>query len=212
MTEQIPTPEDFFGNPEPAIWAEIERYAKNNDEYSAALLSLRARVEALEGRYETQRLATLEWGKDVDKLQIRSDRHLQRIEALEANLKPTPNLGQIRSSDITPPPELVEKWANDSVPRRADAIGRDWEIAFATRAAAWGVDQELEACVEYLTRCAQWEPEDVEELRAARRPKPPSLKRQALSLIDECTDPEGDYLDDNALSIIRRALEQLPDD
>jgi hypothetical protein len=87
MVESIPTPEDFLGNPEPAIWAEVERYAKqSNDEYAAALLSLRARVEALEGRYETQRLATLEWGKDVDKLQIRSDRHLQRIEALEAVL------------------------------------------------------------------------------------------------------------------------------
>lgn len=49
------------------------------------------------------------------------------------------------------------------------------------------------------------------QLRAARRPKPLSLKEQALALIDDCTDPEGDYLDDNALSIIRRALEQLND-
>lgn len=48
MTESNPTPEDFLGNPEPAIWAEIERYAKNNDECCAALLSLRARVEQLE--------------------------------------------------------------------------------------------------------------------------------------------------------------------
>jgi hypothetical protein len=40
---------------------------------------------------------------------------------------------------------------------------------------------------------------------------PPSLKQQALALIDECTDPHGDYLDDNALSIIRRALEALPE-
>jgi len=36
---------------------------------------------------------------------------------------------------ITPPPELVEEWANDSVPMNANAIGRDWERAFATRAA-----------------------------------------------------------------------------
>jgi len=41
--------------------------------------------------------------------------------------------------------------------------------------------------------------------------QPPSLKEQALALIDGCTDPEGDYLDDNALSIIRRALEALND-
>jgi len=41
------------------------------------------RFERLEGKYETMRLATLEWGKDVEKLQLRSDRHLQRIERLE---------------------------------------------------------------------------------------------------------------------------------
>lgn len=45
---------------------------------------LRARVEALEAKYETQRLATLEWGKDVDKVMSWSDQHLQRIMKLEA--------------------------------------------------------------------------------------------------------------------------------
>ena len=44
-----------------------------------------------------------------------------------------------------------------------------------------GADQELEACCEYLVRCAQWEPEDVDELRAARRPKQLSLKEEALT-------------------------------
>jgi hypothetical protein len=103
---------------------------------------------------------------------------------------------------ITPPPELVQQWIDTN---------RTWLRGIALEAAQWGADTELEACCEYLVRCAQWEPEDVEELRAARRPKPPSLKEQALAIIDDCTDPEGDYLDDNALSIIRRALEQLPD-
>jgi hypothetical protein len=42
------------------------------------------RVETLEAKYETQRLATLEWGKDVDKLMRWSDDHLKRIMALEA--------------------------------------------------------------------------------------------------------------------------------
>jgi hypothetical protein len=45
---------------------------------------LRLKVEALESKYETMRLATLEWGKDVDKLMRWSDQHLQRIMALEA--------------------------------------------------------------------------------------------------------------------------------
>jgi hypothetical protein len=42
------------------------------------------RVKALEAKYETMRLATLEWGQDVDKLKRWSDQHLQRIMALEA--------------------------------------------------------------------------------------------------------------------------------
>lgn len=50
------------------------------------MTELHARVEALEAKYETMRLATLEWGKDVDKVKRWSDRHLQRIEALEANV------------------------------------------------------------------------------------------------------------------------------
>jgi hypothetical protein len=42
------------------------------------------RIAALESKYETMRLATLEWGKDVDKLMSWSDQHLQRIMNLEA--------------------------------------------------------------------------------------------------------------------------------
>ena len=51
--------------------------------YSQVLLSLLDRVEALEKKYETQLLATLEWGKDVDKLMRWIDDHLKRIMALE---------------------------------------------------------------------------------------------------------------------------------
>ncbi len=38
-----------MGDAEPPVWATIERYARQNDEFSAALLSIKARVEALEG-------------------------------------------------------------------------------------------------------------------------------------------------------------------
>jgi hypothetical protein len=47
------------------------------------IAELRAMVEALEAKYETMRLATLEWGKDVDKVMRWSDQHLLRIERLE---------------------------------------------------------------------------------------------------------------------------------
>jgi len=102
---------------------------------------------------------------------------------------------------ITPPPELVEQWV-DMLASRSD------EEVFSL-AARWGADQELEACVKLL-ELSDKNARDF--LYSARRPKPPSLKEQALALIDDCTDPEGDYLDDNALSTIRLALETLPDD
>jgi len=103
---------------------------------------------------------------------------------------------------ITPPPELVEQWA-DILASRSD------EAVFSL-AAQWGADQELEACCEYLVRCAQWEPEDVAELRAARRPKPPSLKEQALTALTRYTTGET-ILTNESVDTIRRALEQLDD-
>jgi hypothetical protein len=63
-------------------WAMLEEFSA--PEYDTTILELRTRVEALEVKYETQRLATLEWGKDVDKLKRWSDQHLQRIMKLEA--------------------------------------------------------------------------------------------------------------------------------
>jgi hypothetical protein len=97
---------------------------------------------------------------------------------------------------ITPPPELVEEW-----------LGL-WPQDSLLAAAQWGADQELEACCEWL-KAKHWiEPEFPDELRAARRPKPPSLKEQALDLLNKAEDPSWDI---NDFTIVRRALEQLPD-
>jgi hypothetical protein len=113
------------------------------------------------------------------------------------------------SFPITPPPELVEKWANDSVPMRANATGRDWEIAFATRAAKWGADQELEACCEWLEDVDCDDPQETaKHLRTVRRPKPPSLKEQALDILRDLSNGiETAY----SWNVIQSALEQLDD-
>jgi len=123
---------------------------------------------------------------------------------------------------ITPPLELVQEWYQEA---SLSGAPYEYEQQIAARAAQWGYgqrgevneaklqkarDQELKECCEWLKRKG-WE-YIPDALRAARRPKPPSLKKQSLALIDDCTDPHGDYLDDNALSTIRRALEALPDD
>ena len=107
---------------------------------------------------------------------------------------------------ITPPPELEKQWF------AAWESGENEELSFADfvipRAAQWGADQELEACCEWLDR-EGWSGES-RQLRAARRPKPPSLKEQALALINH--DPANQpFLSDKGIDTIRRALEQLDD-
>ena len=86
---------------------------------------------------------------------------------------------------------------------------------------AGGSDQELEACCQVLydrydiPNCmAPRMAEDMREwLRAARRPKPPSLKEQALKeleqIMDELHEETGSAF---TASTIRRALEALPND
>jgi hypothetical protein len=115
---------------------------------------------------------------------------------------------------ITPPPELVEQWLEST--RSDDCIGTyptDFEQRICTAAARWGADQELEACCEVLRRkgVPAWS-----MLRAARRPKPPSLKEQALQALYRFDDTEGhDGLTQEQIAedfvVIRRALESLPD-
>ena len=59
---------------------------------------------------------------------------------------------------ITPPPKLVQQWASESLATQN----------LCNRAAQWGADQELEACIAFVRR-GPW---CSEKLRAARRPNP----------------------------------------
>ena len=114
-----------------------------------------------------------------------------------------------------PPPELVQQWIEST--RSDDCIGAypaDLEQQICVLAAQYGADQELEACCEWFVR--EWtDVETADALRAARRPKPPSLKEQALEVLASAPGP--DYpsvmtvLDAEQHALIRRALEQLDD-
>jgi hypothetical protein len=76
-----------------------------------------------------------------------------------------------------------------------------------TRAAQYGADQELEACCEWM---AEETPISyINALRAARRPKPPSLKKQALIHFESYAASFETSGGDSDL--MRRALEQLDD-
>jgi hypothetical protein len=95
---------------------------------------------------------------------------------------------------ITPPPELVEQWVDQLLPQGS--------MKAFTVAAQWCADQELEACCEWL-RSNSIFAGDVEKLRAARRPKPLSLKAQALEVLEDAKLDAAHY------NILLRALEQL---
>jgi len=70
-------------------------------------------------------------------------------------------------------------------------------------------DQELEACCEWLDQnTGRWDL--LVELRAARRPKPLSLKEQALTALTRYTTGET-ILTNESVDTIRRALESIPD-
>jgi hypothetical protein len=103
---------------------------------------------------------------------------------------------------ITPPPELVGQWINDEDGLTAGHI--------ATQAARWGADQELEACIEWMAgRDWTW---TITQLRAARRPKPPTLKEQALAELELLRGDANSMGMGFDAPAIRRALEALPND
>jgi hypothetical protein len=108
---------------------------------------------------------------------------------------------------ITPPPELVQQWIGEFFGCKVSGELASSEQFLANRAAQWGADQELEACCEWLKTRHWIEPGFADELHAARRPKPQSLKEQAL---DQLTSVEDRYGLINT-DYIRRALEQLDD-
>ena len=105
---------------------------------------------------------------------------------------------------ITPPPELVRHWARF----QGDVDPQALWFRIATEAAQWGANQELEACEVVIENYVNTE--TAELLRNVRRPKPPSLKRQALAELMKLEIDEPGY--EGTYDTIRRALEALPED
>ena len=105
-------------------------------------------------------------------------------------------------SSITPPLALIDQWWDEAKQNAKydEPIGP----LVAAQAAQWGANQELEACCELVPGLTSY-------LRAARRPKPPSRKEQALEAIGRlCASVIHDDLKNDAATI-RRALEALDD-
>jgi hypothetical protein len=108
---------------------------------------------------------------------------------------------------ITPPPELVQQWMTEFYGE--PIVPGEACTDLANRASQWGADQELEACLRLVEIDAGEDAYDFARyIRAARRPKPPSLKEEgftALELLKQrTTDP-------NIIEPLSRALEALPE-
>ena len=114
---------------------------------------------------------------------------------------------------ITPPPELsdeqVGEWLTaddypwDPSEQAVITITSSRLKNVARKAFQAGADQELASCCGVLDDLndGYWS----KELRAARRPEPPSLKEQALAVLDDAELDAAHY------NILLRALEQLDD-
>ena len=93
---------------------------------------------------------------------------------------------------LTPPLELVQQWSVASPIQHSDESWA-YELFIAQRAAQLGADQQLAAVATWLDHNILDTPHlritpIGETLIAAMRPKPPTLKEQALAVLDDCSD------------------------
>ena len=105
-------------------------------------------------------------------------------------------------------PQIVSFWMAESYKSGEDDPCRQIEHV-ALQAARWGADIELEECCKLAEndKCcgtAFQRSNLVRNLKQRRRPKPPSLKVQALLAIDVAV--ADNRLSANVANIVRRAL------
>jgi hypothetical protein len=102
---------------------------------------------------------------------------------------------------ITLSSELFEEWVSQT--------GSTKQLV--ETALQCGADMELEACCDWLGGGGYAGMGSA--LRAARRPKPPSLKEQALAVLPKRLGSGFmATINDKELDILRRAIEALPND
>jgi hypothetical protein len=111
---------------------------------------------------------------------------------------------------ITPPPELVQQLCDSAALSRSfkNISIREVDVLLILEAFQAGADQELEACVE-LTRDNDGYDAAL-GLRAARRPKPLTVKEQALSYLNQAYN--NGHIDDTTFKNIQKILETLPNE
>jgi len=119
---------------------------------------------------------------------------------------------------ITPPPEVVERLRKEAPHGIRDAgVTRELRlIAAAYQAGAEAAQDEIIHWLvtgPYGASIAASAPSLVTNLRAACCPKPPSLKEQALAVLQQLSESgyPANYQPGSTWDTIRRALNALPD-
>ena len=115
---------------------------------------------------------------------------------------------------IAPPPELVRQWDEECESGHNPEVNNTFDALqhFASKAARWGADQELEACCEWFQefyKTESWVDLDLRTFRAARRPKSPNKKQRGLTALEATNLKKDDPL---LYQEILNAIEGLPDD
>lgn len=116
-----------------------------------------------------------------------------------------------------PSRELIDQWRreyfSDTYTGPLDGV----DIYVAQQAARWAADQQLEACAEWLRNNLGMTEGSreiiIKNLYADLRPKPKSLKQQALETLERVSKDSYpcNFQEDADWDIIRRALETIPD-
>ena len=111
------------------------------------------------------------------------------------------------TNNIYPPDHSLRKWESLIIDEEQNV---DVVLYEAFQA---GADQELEACCVWLRGNDPYEHDYHQMLRAARRPKSPTLKEQALEALENLNGEcllEG-FECPEKVATIRRALDALPE-
>jgi hypothetical protein len=103
---------------------------------------------------------------------------------------------------ITPPPELVQQWAQ--MKAAEPEITRHWN-RIATQAARWAADEQLKKCHKWVADNIS--APEADELWVAMRPKSSTLKERAIEAQQRIWNGTSTHAD---WELVRQALEALP--
>ena len=111
---------------------------------------------------------------------------------------------------MKPTPRQIKEWLAEAI--RLFPMRRPGDISahIARLAYAAGADAGLEACDEWLRE--EGLHGYANQLRAALRPKPPSLKQQGRNALAQIMSKQVGMFDGEPFEVLSRAIEALPEE